>query len=51
MIYKYLNISPEESLSATQVLHLKALQEGADVLRVHDVAEAARTVSLYKALM
>ena len=51
MIYKYLNISPEESLSATQVLHLKALQEGADILRVHDVAEAARTVSLYNALM
>ena len=50
MIYKLLNISPEEALPATQVLHLKALQMGADALRVHDVAEAARTVSLYRLL-
>lgn len=50
MIYKTLNISPEESLPATQVLHLKALQNGADLLRVHDVAEAARTVALYRLL-
>lgn len=50
MIYKYLGISPEESLPATQVLHLQALRKGADVLRVHDVAEARRTLSLYKIL-
>ena len=50
MIYKLLNISPEESLAATQVLHLKALQQGADILRVHDVAEAARTIRLYREL-
>ena len=50
MIYKLLDISPEDSLAATQVVHLKALQKGADILRVHDVAEAVRTVSLYRAL-
>lgn len=50
MIYKYLNITPEEALSATQVLHVKALQNGADILRVHDVAEALRTVKLYEVL-
>lgn len=50
MIYKTLNISPEEALPATQALHLKALQNGADILRVHDVAEAARTVALYRLL-
>ena len=50
MIYKLLNISPEESLPATQVLHLKALQEGADILRVHDVSEAVRTLRLYRRL-
>ena len=50
MIYKYLDITPEESLSATQVLHLKSLQNGADILRVHDVAEAVRTVKLYRVL-
>ena len=50
MIYKLLNITPQEALPATQVLHLKALQAGADILRVHDVAEAARTVALYRLL-
>lgn len=48
MIYKYLGITPEESLPATQVVHLAALQGGADILRVHDVAEAVRTVRLYR---
>ena len=47
MIYKALSITPEESLPQTQVLHLKALQEGADMLRVHDIAEAKRTVEVY----
>ncbi len=50
MIYKCLNISPEEALPATQVLHYHALCSGADILRVHDVAEAVRTVQLYKML-
>lgn len=50
MIYKPFNITPEESLAQTQVLHLKALQCGADILRVHDAAEAARTVELYRRL-
>lgn len=50
MIYKYLNISPEESLAATQVLHLAALRNGADILRVHDVSEAKRTLALYRLL-
>lgn len=50
MIYKLLDIQPEEALPATQVLHLKALQNGADILRVHDVAEAVRTVALYRVL-
>ena len=50
MVYKLLNISPEESLAATQVVHLKALQKGADILRVHDVTEARRTIALYRAM-
>lgn len=50
MIYRKFGITPEESLPATQVLHYKALCEGADILRVHDVAEAVRTVELYRAL-
>jgi dihydropteroate synthase len=50
MVYRLLGITPEESLPATQVLHLHALQNGADILRVHDVAQAVQTVSLYRML-
>lgn len=50
MIYKYFNINPEESLPATQALHMHALIHGADILRVHDVAEARRTVEIYRML-
>ena len=50
MIYKLLEITPEESLPQTQVLHLAALERGADILRVHDVAEAVRTVQVYRQL-
>lgn len=50
MVYRLLGITPEETLPATQVLHLHALQNGADILRVHDVAEAAQTVTLYQNL-
>ena len=47
MIYKRFGITPEEALPATQVAHLLALQRGATWLRVHDVAEARRTVEIY----
>lgn len=50
MIYRLFDITPEESLPATQVLHLAALQNGADILRVHDISEAVRTVELYRKL-
>ncbi len=50
MIYRLLDITPEESLPATQVAHYAALCGGADILRVHDVAEAVRTVKLYRNL-
>ena len=47
MIFKRFGITPEESLPATQVAHLIALQHGATWLRVHDVAEARRTVEIF----
>ena len=50
MIYRKFGIAPEEALPATQVLHYKSLCEGADILRVHDVAEAVRTTALYREL-
>ena len=48
MIYKTLGITPEESLSATQAVHWEALRQGATLLRVHDVKEAAETIKLYE---
>ena len=46
MIYKSLGITPEASLNATTVLHTYALERGAQILRVHDVAEAVEVVRL-----
>ena len=48
MIYKRFCITPEEALPATQVAHYMALERGATWLRVHDVAEARRTVLLFE---
>lgn len=48
MIYKPLGILPAETLPYTAALHLKALESGAKILRVHDVKAAVKTVSLYK---
>jgi len=48
MIYRRFGITSEEALPATQVAHLLALQRGATWLRVHDVAEARRTVAIFE---
>ncbi len=50
MIYRKFGITPEEALPQTQVLHYAALERGASILRVHDVAEAVRTVRNFAAL-
>lgn len=50
MIYKPLGITPEETLPATQALHMAALERGATLLRVHDVRPARETAMLYAAL-
>ena len=50
MIYKALGSSPEASLNGTTALHAWALQQGASILRVHDVREAKETVELFKRL-
>ncbi len=47
MIYKSLEISPLEALNGTSILNTIALQNGADILRVHDVKEAAESVKLF----
>ena len=46
MINKVLNTKPVEALNGTTVLNTIALLNGASILRVHDVKEAAETVKL-----
>lgn len=48
MIYKLLESSPEEALNGTTVLNTLALAQGAHILRVHDVRQAAEAVKLYQ---
>jgi len=43
-IYKPLGKSPLDINEETQKLHMKVLEQGARILRVHDVAEAAHTI-------
>lgn len=50
MIYKKLAIQPEEALNGTTALHMFSLQQGANILRVHDVKAAKETIELYKQL-
>jgi dihydropteroate synthase len=46
-IYKTLGIKPENSLNGTTVMHTLALEQGAQILRVHDVKEAIETIRLW----
>lgn len=46
-IYKPLGKTPHDINEETQKLHLKVLEKGAKILRVHDVAEAKKTVDLF----
>ena len=48
MIWKSLNIEPEEALNGTTSLNTIALLKGASILRVHDVKEAKEVVRLMK---
>jgi dihydropteroate synthase len=48
MIYKPLGIGPEQALSGTSALHMVALQQGASILRAHDVREAVEVVRLWE---
>lgn len=47
MIYKVLDVTPAESLAGTIALGWECLRQGAKILRVHDVREAADTVRLF----
>lgn len=46
MVWQTLGITPNEALNGTTVLNTIALLNGANILRVHDVAEARQVVDL-----
>lgn len=47
MVYKPLKSDAEHALNGTTALHMLALQQGASVLRVHDVKEARECIELF----
>lgn len=47
MIYRTLQLTPEEALNGTSALHMIALERGAHFLRVHDVKPAKECIDLY----
>ena len=46
MVYKHLDIPPQEALNGTTVIHTASLLNGASILRVHDVKEAVEAVKI-----
>ncbi len=50
MLYKPLSITPQDALNATTAANMIALQNGAKILRVHDVKEAVEAIEIYKLL-
>jgi dihydropteroate synthase len=48
MINRVLGTKPQDALNGTTALHMLALQNGADILRVHDVKEAKETIRLFE---
>jgi dihydropteroate synthase len=50
MICKTLKVDPEHALNGTTALHMVALQQGAAILRVHDVKEAMQVVRLFEVI-
>ena len=49
-IYKTLNTTASKALNGTTAMHAWALQQGSNILRVHDVKEAMEVITLYNAL-
>lgn len=50
MVWKTLDVQPEEALNGTTVLNTIALMKGANILRVHDVKEGMQLIRLWAAL-
>jgi dihydropteroate synthase len=50
LICRTLHVSPADALNGTTALHMVALQQGANILRVHDVKEAMEVIALFNAM-
>ena len=50
MVYRLLEVEPDDSLNGTTAINMVALQQGAKILRVHDVKEAVECVKIYNQL-
>ncbi len=50
MVYRLFDTAPSDVLELTTALHLKALEAGARILRVHDVQPAIRAIQLHQYL-
>jgi dihydropteroate synthase len=48
MICKPLGVKPSDALNGTTALHMVALQQGANILRAHDVREAIEVIQLWE---
>ena len=48
MVTRLLDVPPENALNGTSVLNFIALQQGAKILRVHDVKEATEVIKIFK---
>lgn len=47
MLYRPLKITSQDALNATTALHMVLLQNGASILRVHDVREAKECIKIF----
>lgn len=50
MVWKTLEVTADEALNGTTVLNTVALQNGANILRVHDVKKAKECITIFKKL-
>jgi dihydropteroate synthase len=51
MIHKLIASTPEERLPGTLAIHLKAVENGASIVRCHDVAEHQQALTVLKAML
>ena len=51
MVWRPLGLTPESCLEATQALQLYALEQGATILRTHDVKKTKETIRLFELII